>query len=176
MKKIEKISDQFGLTQNDLALLLRVSRSQLSMYEIGQRDLPVAAKEQLVEMLTFIQKNPLQLTTSNAVLKEREEQRKKVLQDLIIVNKHQQLMLDKKINALERKQHAILKSMQLVAFLEMQSTDKGLQDNPVAKLFKMKATSGVAKSGLITLTKLQLKKEVLQAEQQLLENFMQKDS
>ena len=85
-------------------------------------------------------------------------------------------MLDKKINALERKQHAILKSMQLVAFLEMQSTDKGLQDNPVAKLFKMKATSGVAKSGLITLTKLQLKKEVLQAEQQLLENFMQKDS
>lgn len=77
MKKIEKIRDQFGLTQNDLALLLRVTRSQLSMYELGKRDLPIAAKEQLAQMLGYLQKNPFRVKPNKALLKEQEEQKRK---------------------------------------------------------------------------------------------------
>lgn len=174
MKKIEKIRNQFGLTQNDLALLLRVTRSQLSMYELGKRDLPIAAKEQLAQMLGYIQKNPFRVITNKALLKEQEEQKRKVIHDLMVVNKHQQLMLDKKIDVLERKQQDNLKSLHLVAFLEKQSANKSVDYIHIAQLFEMKATSEIVKRGLTTLTKLQLKKEVLQAEEQLLEIFLQK--
>jgi transcriptional regulator with XRE-family HTH domain len=174
MKKIAKIRDQFGLTQSDLALLLRVTRSQLSMYELGKRDLPVAAKEQLVQMLGYVQKNPLRVTTNKALLKEQEEQKRKVLHDLIVVNKHRQLLLDKKINVLERKQHDNLKSLQLVGFLEEHAANGSFADNHIAKIFEMKANSEIAKRSLTTLIKLRLKKEVLAAEELLLAHFLQK--
>lgn len=174
MKKIEKIRNQFGLTQNDLALLLRVTRSQLAMYESGKRDLPLAAKEQLAEMLGYIQKKPFRVIANKTLLKEQEEQKRKVLKDMIVVNKHKQLLLDKKINVLERKQQDNLKSLHLVAFLEKQSANKSADHAHIVQLFETKANSEIAKRGLTTITKLQLKKEVLLAEEQLLESFLHK--
>lgn len=83
-------------------------------------------------------------------------------------------MLDKKINVLERKQQDNHKSLHLVAFLEKQSANKSVEYTHIAQLFEMKATSEIVKRGLTTLTKLQLKKEVLVAEEQLIEIFLQK--
>ena len=171
MKKIENLRSQFGLTQNELALLLYVSRSQLSMYELGVRDLPVFAKEQLAQMLLYVQKKPFKATINKALLKEQEEQKQKVLHDLLIVNKHQQLLLEKKINILERKQLNNLKSLHLVAFLEKQDANKSDVGIPVFKMLERKALSEMTKRGLTTLTKLELKKEVLVAEEQLLKKF-----
>lgn len=43
------------MKQEDMAMLLQVTRSQWSMYEIGERDLPFVAQEKLVKMIAFIQ-------------------------------------------------------------------------------------------------------------------------
>lgn len=54
MQKRTTIREQLGVTQEELALLLKVTRSQLAMYELGKRDLPVAAKKQLSELLLYV--------------------------------------------------------------------------------------------------------------------------
>ena len=54
MEKDRKIRELLGMKQEDMAMLLQVTRTQWSMYEIGERDLPVAAVNQLVRMLAFI--------------------------------------------------------------------------------------------------------------------------
>ena len=39
------------MKQEDIAMLLRVTRSQWSMFELRKRDLPIGAKLKLAEML-----------------------------------------------------------------------------------------------------------------------------
>lgn len=64
MQKGVNIREQLGVTQEELALLLKVTRSQLSMYELGKRDLPIAAKKQLAELLLYVKE---QSTTQKKV-------------------------------------------------------------------------------------------------------------
>ncbi len=49
MKKDHAISTYLGITQLELAMLLGVSRSQFSMFELGKRDLPLHAMQLLGE-------------------------------------------------------------------------------------------------------------------------------
>ena len=51
MEKTDNIRSLLGLSQENLALLLKVSRSQIAMYELGKRNLPVHAMEMLAIML-----------------------------------------------------------------------------------------------------------------------------
>lgn len=44
MKSHNNLRELLGIKQDDLALLLKVTRSQLAMYESGKRDLPAAVK------------------------------------------------------------------------------------------------------------------------------------
>ena len=55
MEKQLTIREQLGLKQEELALLLQVTRSQLSLYEIGKRKLPTHATEKLATLLSFAQ-------------------------------------------------------------------------------------------------------------------------
>ena len=54
MKKIHPIRTLLGLTQEQIAMMLGVTRAHWGMYELGKRDLPLAPKERLGEMLQFI--------------------------------------------------------------------------------------------------------------------------
>jgi transcriptional regulator with XRE-family HTH domain len=58
MEKI-KIRELLGMKQEEIALLLEITRSQWAMYETGKRDLPTAAKLKLAEMLAFAKKRQL---------------------------------------------------------------------------------------------------------------------
>ncbi|UPT69533.1 MAG: helix-turn-helix transcriptional regulator [Flavobacterium sp. JAD_PAG50586_2] len=54
MKKTDTLSALLGLTQGEMALLLRVHPSQWSMYESGRRNIPLKAKQVLSIMLGFL--------------------------------------------------------------------------------------------------------------------------
>ncbi len=54
MKTQTSISSLLGLNQQDMALLLGVSRGQISMYEIGKRSLPTAALQKLATILSYL--------------------------------------------------------------------------------------------------------------------------
>ena len=56
MKNKNNIRALTGMSQENLALLLQVSRSQIAMFESGKRNLPIQAMEKLALLLTLSQK------------------------------------------------------------------------------------------------------------------------
>ena len=57
MRKRENIRDAFGISQEELAIVLKITRSQLAMFETGKRELPSTAIIQLAEMLRYLQED-----------------------------------------------------------------------------------------------------------------------
>ena len=101
MKKTPTFRELLGFSQEELALLLQVSRSQIAMYESGKRNLPIIAIEKLAVMLAQSKKaNATIAAKKNCFMDEQ-----KFLEKLLLKNAHQQLIMDKKIIVLEKKQN-----------------------------------------------------------------------
>ena len=83
MKKQEKIREAFGISQEDLAVLLKINRSHIAMFETGKRDLPTAAKLQLFEMLRFAQEDTSKLASTISLMNTQALQKKKAVIELI---------------------------------------------------------------------------------------------
>lgn len=168
MKKLDNIRISLGITQEDLALLLKVTRSQLSLYEIGKRDLPVAAKVQLAEMLRYMQENTSKSVANTSLMEIQELQKKKALEQMLKNNQFKQLLLEKKIKAVEKKHATNLAALQLIEYLEKEAKKNKKPDNSLLKMIQTKAVSEFEKNGLALLTKYEIEKEVLQAEEKIL--------
>ena len=78
MENKKSIRSLLGFKQEELALLLKVSRSQLSLYELGKRSLPLHAMEKLALLVSQLQ-NP---AVENEQNKNTTEVDKKVVQHL----------------------------------------------------------------------------------------------
>lgn len=172
MKKNKRICKQLGIKQEDLALLLNVNKRQLAMYEIGQRDLPITAITQLVEILKYMQEDAYKSVTNTSLLKIQELQKKKTLEQLAKDNQYKQLQLKKKITVAEKKHNSNLAALQLMEYLENKDSKKGSLTPEITKVIKTKAASQLNKNGLALLTKFQIEKEVLQAEEKIILQFL----
>jgi len=104
MKSNSSISAIFGLTHQEMAMLLGVGVSHYSMFECGKRDLPPHAKLLLTDLLAQMQMPQV----SDNVEKKDAAQNKlmQVLHGRLQKNLLRSLQLDEKIAALERKHHA----------------------------------------------------------------------
>lgn len=172
MQKKDSIRELLGITQDDLAIILKIGRSQLAMYEIGKRDIPTAAKIKLAEMLTYMNETSTLSVADEPYIKIQDALREKVIAALIEKNKYQQLLIEKKIIALEKKYIANLKAMKLYFFLETQSAKN--EEELFIKSIATKALKEIKKNGLPMLIQHQIKKEMLQNEEQLLKNYINK--
>jgi len=106
MKRNNNFRTTLGLKQQELAQLLQVSRSQLSLYELGRRSLPLAAMEKLATILTYSQKKTVKTDAKKSISVEEQNFIKKLLNR----NCHKQLLVERKIKALQKKKNAIVTS------------------------------------------------------------------
>lgn len=165
------IRDLLGITQQDMALLLRVSRSQLSLFELGKRSLPADAMIKLSAILSHIKKAT---SETNVVLPENEMEVKKMkrsIEELLFLNKKKQMVLDKSTKAILKKQQNMEAALKLAAYL------KNTSDAFDLHLYKeIEARSSIKNDSKSKeqLFKNQLNKEMLLLEQKFLEDFMKK--
>lgn len=115
MKKNTTITALLGVTQHDMATLLGVSRSQWSMYELGKRDLPLAAQQLLAAMLVYV--NAPEATTNSLPPAVRQQVTKKQLERLLHENEYQQMLVAKKIDAITKKRETQLRQLRLQEYL-----------------------------------------------------------
>ena len=113
MENKKSIRTLLGMSQENLALLLQVSRSQIAMYEVGKRGLPLHAIEKLTTLLTVLQKESLNVETAKSISIHEQN----FLKQLILKNEHQQLLVNKKIMSLEKKQNALDSSKKIISHL-----------------------------------------------------------
>lgn len=172
MKKHDNIRDLLGITQEDLAALLKISRTQLSMYEIGKRELPSTAIIQLADMLRYLQEDASKSADTTSLLKEQAIQKEKAFEEMRKENHFKQLVVEKKLNVLEKKYKANLSAFQLMKYLEKQDTENGKLESHLLKTIERKALAELNKNGLAMITKYKIEKEVLQAEEKIILQFL----
>lgn len=156
-----------GVTQEDLALLLQVSRSQLSLFEIGKRDLPAAAKLKLAEMLSYSQ-NSFKRKETTIATTIQENEKEKIIKDFLFVNLRKQRAVKKKIASLEKKQQNSIAALHLAEFLNTSESK-----NPsyiLADGIELKAKNNLEKNNLKEIYKLQIKLELLEIEEKHLKS------
>ena len=166
------ISASLGLKQQELAQLLQVSRSQLSLYELGKRSLPLPAMEKLATLLTHSQKEAVNSESKNNIRVEDQI----FLKKLVLKNNHQQLLVERKIIALEKKQNALATSKKLIAHLLKNESKMKKNELAVLKSIEIKSKNQDIKNYAALLLQLEIKKEVLAFEEKLLQKKLQSEN
>lgn len=169
MKKQNDIRTLLGLKQEDIAMLLDVTRAHWGMYEIGKRDLPTAAMQKLSEILVHVQSH-------DRVIKPQPDKKsiaryQQQLTELVDQNEFQRLLLAKKITAATKKLVAQQRMSLLVDFIGSQEGKGSKSDNIYQYVLRKQAQNAHTDYESI-LMQYELKKEVLEFEQKLIESKM----
>lgn len=177
MKEIKKIRTILDLAQIDFAILLKTTRSQISLYELGLRDLPTKSNIILKDLLQFLQQEKDNPINNSVFQKEEVLQTKKALEKSLENNKHQQIILNRKLKAAEEKYHNALTSLSLANHLEKKNDENDENDklsNGMYRIIRNGALSNLKITNQVLLTQYQIKKEVLQAEEKILLEHLKK--
>lgn len=157
MRKGASICKQLGIKQEELAMLLKISKGQLAMFEIGKRDIPLTAKKQLTELLMGVQANKLKTVTPHPILEEEKKKSHDWLMKELNDLEFKELQLERTIKKTQAVRDEALKALEVVKFLE---AGAGFED-PFGManfiLFRIKNT--LNKHSLQHLDELELKKE-----------------
>lgn len=113
MKKTTKLNKILGLTQNDTAMLMGITRTQWSMFESGKRALPLRAKILLGEIIKH-----LNHFDPRAFERQQQEAVQNKLQKLLHENEFKRYQTDQKIASTTRKLNAALALEKLMDFVK----------------------------------------------------------
>ncbi|WP_412476410.1 helix-turn-helix domain-containing protein [Flavobacterium sp. TBRC 19031] len=172
MKKESIISDLLGLNQREAARLLQVSRSQLSMYELGQRDLPLSAKVLLTAMVDQAQQRK-SAPTVLPLLAQQEQLKQHWIERQLKLNTFRQLRMSRILTKMEQTYAAQLKILELVAQLKEANADDSKVYQGFLKSLENKAHKKMTQTGLAQLLQCQIKLATLQAEAKILNEAME---
>lgn len=168
MKKETIFKEKLLLSQEDIAILIGVTRTQWSMFEIGQRDIPSSAKIKLTTLLKHV--NNLSKATKKEFpyQKNQEAKKQKVLQEELQNNKLQKLKLQRKLERLQLYYKQAETTLQFVALLQENEKQTELE-TLVLQSIKSKALQVLERNGLHLQTKFQQKLNALEVHSKLLE-------
>ncbi len=167
------ISSLLGFTHLQMAMLLRVTRSQWSMYESGKRNLPLRALQILAEMFGFL-KFEGKGDTVIKIIAEQEEAAKMRLERDLKENEFQLMLIKRQIEKLERIYNKNLTVIRVTDYLSTQPRTQAEVPPELLMAFASDASRTLRKSGLAQLTALQVKLEVLEAEKTILSKRLKK--
>lgn len=159
MKKENVLKSLLGLSQEETAMLLCITRVQWAQYTTGRRDIPLEAKQKLAEVLTFLENNKKSTTK---VLKITETENKKAKEGLAKELKaltHKILDLENKISKIKAVRAAAFNALEVAHFLELQE-----KAHPITRLpqfIEIRVKNTLKKNSLLQLQEWQLKKESL---------------
>lgn len=150
MKLTQSYREQLGLSQETLAMVFSISKSQLAMHETGKRDLPLAVLEKLAAMTSFFK----QETTSTTVelINNQEWQQQIFIEAQIKELEFQQIQAQRQLDTMLKKYN---QNLALHAFaLHLQANGAPLGDTLLQQ-----ATKGIEKNGLVAQTQQTIKLE-----------------
>lgn len=172
MKNDHQISAILGLTHEELALLLKVSRPLISLYERGQRSLPLHATQLLTEMLAHVQSKKEVIAPKSA--KQLQEQQAD-LERMRADNEYERRQNERQLNAIAKKD---LRRERLALIVDHLET-KAKEGTPVSERYRSvgrRARMTLSKDDDTSRLKLQLRQQVLDFEKELLEAELAKIS
>ena len=157
MKTTELFRDQLGLSQEMMSIYLGLTRSQLSMYELGKRELPIGTQAKLADLAVFLEHNKVSEEQESEFQKEQELKLKEFLAFQIKELEYKQIKEQQLLEKILKKYH---QSQKLHAFaLHLQKSKHKL-----AEILLQQAISGVERNGLLLQTQQLLKLEGIKSQ------------
>ena len=160
MRKKENLRDVLGITQEELAMLLSITRTQLAMYETNKRDIPLTSKEKLADILTTLHKNKSISKYSNSIIETEKKKVSEWLQKEFKDLEYKVVLLDRKIEKVMQVRKNAFKAFGVVQYLESKN-DKH-HEQRLANTIKKRVEKTLNKQNLQHLHELELKKENLE--------------
>ena len=170
MQKGKTISKLLGLKQVELAMLLKVSKGQLAMYETFKRNLPISALLPLAEMLRFMKEESLK-SGSSEVMQFQAAQKKKVLAQLLKESQYKQKLLERKLEIAVNKYQTNKTAMELMRYIDNEATKKEDSLNDLVKVIERRAATELEHNSWGVVAKFQIQKKVLLMEEKMLLKF-----
>lgn len=164
-----KLQVLLGLKQEYVAMILKVTRTQWSMYVLGKRDLPVNAKLKLAQLLTFVNSD-IAFTEIYELVLSTASKRRKMFENQKISNHFQQIKVEKKLEAVKKKYESAKASIKVVGFLEQSQLLSPHEQNFWA-IIKMDAVKEMEQNCEAVQEKLQIKLKTLQYEAMLINDI-----
>lgn len=155
--KNTSLKNSIGLSQDEIAIVLGINRSQWSMYESGLRDLPLEAKKKLSLMVGHIQKAKGNSSENKKHIAVEEKRKQEWLQQQYAGLHYSQELLDRKILAAESKRSASFAALEAVRFLETESS----VNNSLLKTIQTRAENTLKKNSLQRIEDFKIRKEQL---------------
>lgn len=159
MKKDSTILSLLGLSQEEISMLLGITRMQWAHFCAGRADIPLSANERLADLIATLQKDKSSAESANQI---NDIEKKKLYEWLLNEFKTHEfkvLYLERKINTIEEMRKKAFKALEVVTYLEKQSEERL---KSLAQSIKNRATNTLKKYSLQHLEALELKKETHQ--------------
>jgi transcriptional regulator with XRE-family HTH domain len=169
MKKKSFFKEPLLISQEEMAMLLGITRSQWSMVALGQRGLSANVKTKLATLVVTANSSSLAKREKLVQVKKQESEIGQVLLNLVQDNKLKQLQVQKKRTRIEEKFEMALNTLHFVN--GFQST---IMNETVLKVIASKAKKVLDKNTLALQEVLAIKLEVLKQEEMLLKQRLKK--
>jgi transcriptional regulator with XRE-family HTH domain len=156
MKNSKAIRAQFGMSQNELAIYLQISRSQLAMFENGKRDLPTHALVKLAEMELFLIKDKAQPDASLPNEAEQLQKATAILEEHQKKWEYQELILQKKLDFLQVNYRYNRLLLAFIAEKEEKNSDANALEKSWIAMMKTTALHNIEANGLHHQAKIKL--------------------
>lgn len=135
MKRTPTIKNILGLTQEEMAMVLGISKSHWAMFATGKRDIPLAAKQNLTVLLQVVQKGGVSKATEQFLKAEREKTIAKLKLDYLKVQIKQH-RIEKEISTLENHRSECFAALEVAAYMEHKKEKTALAANIKARALK----------------------------------------
>jgi transcriptional regulator with XRE-family HTH domain len=172
MKDASQYREALGLTQEEMVLLLKIPKSKLGMFEIGQRDLPIATKTQLIALYNLVQEPQREPDVSAEEKKKYDEALGLQIKKELLENEYKLLVLERKLEQYKIKYQKYSKQKRLVNILENQVNEKQSFSKDMITVLKRKAERNLEQCSLLEQTKLEIKIKGHKSFQKELENYI----
>lgn len=155
MKITQLLRNKMGLSQENMAQYLKVTLSQLALYETNRRELPADAYAKLTEMLLFFEQK--EASVEEELLKKRELNVQETLQAHAKELEYQQLKGQRVLDKIMKKQQ---QNDQLYRFAQWEHNN----DKEQKTLLMQLAATATQKDTIAQQIKLTLKLESIKSQ------------
>lgn len=170
LKNETTIKSLLGLSQEETALLLGITRTQWAMFTSGKRDIPLNAKQHLANVITHLQKNKTASPASAKLLAAEKKKAQDRLQQEYKTIIHKQQFLERQLKTMTNIRKECYASLEVVAYLESQNEDLLLKN--LAESIKIRVTATLTKHSLVRMQELEFKQNSLEMLKSLIDKKM----
>ncbi|MRX41607.1 hypothetical protein GJU43_20175 [Flavobacterium sp. LC2016-23] len=167
MMKEENIGALLGIPQEEMAILLGVTRVQWALFLTGRRSLPKDALLKLTEMLIIVKEAETEAPDA-AVLKEEQARINKYIEEEIIFNQHKQRLVSDQLEKCRKKYQSAQNAVRIADALMAKGQHTDTSEQELLPLIKSNAQDVLKKNSLLVQEQYTLKLLVLQQEEVVL--------